>query len=457
MINFIRIITLMSLCGLFRQTGARNMNLVLFIFGRFFEVLLLPFRGRKYRAGNLGEALKNFFQYAGPIYIKLGQNLSTRPDIVGEEIASSLQKLQDKLPAFPFDEAKEIIESELKNSLDEFFDEFIKEPVAAASIAQVYRGRLKTGEEVAIKLLRPGIHKLYKRDISFLKFCANFSRFVFSDHKRLKPREVIGLLEKVMKQELDLQIEAANASELAECAKGDDWLVIPKVFWQYSTKNLMASSWVEGVSIYDKEAIKNQGLNVEEISQKIAVIFFNQAYRTGFFHADLHPGNIMVTKDGKIALVDFGIMGRLPEKDRLAVSEILYCFINKKYMRIAEIHEEAGYIPKGSDLELFALRSRIIGQMIVGMEVKDISVAKTLEELFKITKEFGMEVQHQLLLLQKTTIVVEGIGRLLNPRLNIWKLAEPWIKKWAAKNISPEAKVIRIVKNEINRIFKEIF
>lgn len=442
----------MCLCQIFKHTGLRRMGFLFYIIGRIYETILVPFRSSKYKSNNLSEALLNFMQYAGPVYIKFGQSLSTRPDIIGEEIAEGLKNLQDKLPAFSKEEVKKALDEEF-GQID-IFEEFDFEPVAAASIAQVHKAKLKNGEKVAVKILRPGIYRKYQRDINFLYFCAKFARFFISDSKRLKPKEIVDLSRRVMEGELDLLLEASNASELKNNMSDNPSIVIPKVFWKHSTKRILTTSWVEGVSIYNVKAFSKYKLDIEDISRKIAIMFFNQSYRDGFFHADLHPGNIMVTKEGKIALVDFGIMGRLPEKDRLAVSEILHCFINKNYMRIAEIHEEVGYVPKNANLELFAQRSRIIGETIVGSSLKDISVAKTLDQLFKLTKEFGMEVQPQLILLQKTTIVVEGIGRILNPELNMWKLAEPWIKKWAAKNISPEAKILRILKTELNRIFK---
>ena len=452
MINFLRLFTLLSLCQFFKHTGSSRIGHLLYLKGRLYETLLIPFRSVKYKSKNLGESLLNFMQNAGPIYIKFGQNLSTRPDIVGEEIAQYLSKLQDKLPPCSKEEVKLSLQEELGG--EDIFKEFDFYPIAAASIAQVHKAKLKGGEEVAVKILRPGIKKEYERDINFLYFCAKFAKHFISDSERLKPKEIVDLSKKIMEGELDLLLEAANASELKNNMADDSSIIIPEIYWKYSTKRILVASWIEGVSVYDTKAIAKYGLDIEDISRKIAIMFFNQAYREGFFHADLHPGNIMVTGEGKIALVDFGIMGRLPEKDRLAVSEILYCFIHKNYKRIADIHKEVDYVPKDSDLELFAQRSRVIGENIVGSKVGDISVAKILDQLFNLTKEFGMEVQPQLLLLQKTTIVVEGIGRLLNPELNMWKLAEPWIKKWAAKNISPEAKVLRILKAELNRIWK---
>lgn len=454
MINFLRIFTILALSQVFRFSGVRRLNLFIYFLGRVYEIILTPIRSKKYQSKDLGSALLIFIQNAGPIYIKLGQSISTRPDIVGEEIASYLKNLQDRLPSFSMKYVREIIELELGQKVEEIFDDFTEKEVAAASIAQVHKAKLKDGTIVAAKILRPNIYEQYERDINFLYFCAKFAKYIISDSKRLKPKEIIDLSKQIMEQELDLEIEASNACELQE--KSDHSVVIPKIYWDYTTRKVMVSSWIDGISIYDNKKMAQSNIDIDQVSKNIAVMFFNQAYKDGFFHADLHPGNIMVTKEGKIALVDFGIMGKLPEKDRLAVTEILYGFLRKDYMRIAEIHKEMNYIPEDSDLNLFAQRSRIIGQRIVGMELKDISVAKTLESLFKLTKDFGMEVQPQLLLLQKTTIVIEGIGRMLNPNLNMWKLAEPWIKKWAAKNISPEAKILKLLKTFLDEAYKKI-
>ena len=255
-----------------------------------------------------------------------------------------------------------------------------------------------------------------------------------------------------MHQELDFTLEAASASEMRDNAKNDDDIIIPKVYWDFTSHDILTTQWIEGISIYDKKALQKAGLDTIDISAKIAVMFFGQAYRDGVFHADLHPGNIFVCKDGRIALVDFGIMGRLPEKDRLAVAEILHAFLKRDYIRVAQIHIDVGYVPANTDLTLFAQNCRAIGEPIVGMSSHEISVGKLLTQLFKMTKTFGMETQPQLLMIQKTTVVVEGIGRMLNPDMNLWKLAEPWIKKWAIKNISPEAKILRMVK----RILQEL-
>jgi len=455
MIDSLRIFTVMSLHQIFFHMGYKRLNFFVFVLGRLYEVLLFPFRKNRHKSNSLGEALLKTLQNAGPIYIKFGQTLSTRPDIIGEEVANYLRQLQDKLPPFASEKTRKILENEFGKPVNHIFSSFEDIPVAAASISQVHKAVLKDGKTVAVKVLRPGIKKKYERDIKLLYFWAKISIFLLKDAKRLKPLEIVKVSRNIMDHELDLLMEAAASSEMRDNCKNDSNILVPQVYWKYTTSIILTSEWIDGISIYDAELIKKAGLDTVTISQKIATMFFNQAYRDGFFHADLHPGNIMVTKDGNIALVDFGIVGRLPEKDRLAVTEILDGFLKKDYNRIARIHVNLGYIPHDADAGMFALRCRAIGEPIIGVSVQDISVANLLSRLFKITRDFGMEVQPQLLLLQKTTLVVEGIGRTLNPELNMWQLAEPWIKKWAAKNISPEAKILRILKGVIDKLVQK--
>ena len=255
-----------------------------------------------------------------------------------------------------------------------------------------------------------------------------------------------------MNCELNLMMEAAAASRFADNFAGDDSIYVPKIYWNLTSEEIITLEWIDGISIYDTKSLIKNKLNPEDIAAKIAVIFFNQAYRDGFFHADLHPGNILVKPNGQIALIDFGIIGILSEDDRLAIAELLYAFLKRDYKLVASVHHRIGYIPKNTNLELFAQSCRAIAEPIIGKQIKNISIGNLLAQLFKVTEEFGMETQPQLLLLQKTMVVVEGIGQSLDPEINMWQLAEPWIKKWAIKNLSLEAKLLRIAKKFINRI-----
>lgn len=452
MIDLLRIVTIISLYQL--GTHAR-LGKVIFCLAKIYEITLLPFRHTKHKNKQLGKRLVDCLYDLGPIYVKFGQTLSTRPDIIGDEFADHLKNLQDSLPPFAFSKVRTIIESSFTKKLEEIFLKIDEKPIAAASVSQVHKGVLHNGDHVAIKVLRPEIHKQYSRDIKLLHFLAKISKYIVQDASRLKPFEIVKSFENTMHQELDFMLEAASASEMRDNAKNDHDIVIPKVYWALTSHDILTTEWIDGISIYDKNSLQEAGLDIVNISAKIAVMFFGQAYRDGFFHADLHPGNIFVCKDGRIALVDFGIMGRLPEQDRLAVAEILHAFLKRDYLRVAQIHIDVGYVPANTDLTLFAQSCRAIGEPIVGMSSQEISVGKLLTQLFKMTKTFGMETQPQLLMIQKTTVVVEGIGRMLNPNMNLWKLAEPWIKKWAIKNISPEAKILRIAKRILCEIAKQ--
>ncbi len=453
MLDILRIITIISI---YRLGSHARLGKIISIPLAIYTILLFPFRRKKHRDNNFGNRLVNCLYDLGPIYVKFGQTLSTRPDIIGDELADNLRKLQDSLPPFPYTKTRSIIEASFRKKMDEIFANFDETPIAAASISQVHRATLHNGDKVAVKVLRPEIHNIYSRDIKLLHFLTKFAKYIVQDASRLKPSEIVKSFEDTMHQELDFMLEAASASEMRDNAKNDYNVVIPKVYWEFTSADILTTQWLDGISIYNTKALQKAGLDIIDISSKIAVMFFNQAYRDGVFHADLHPGNVMVCKDGRIGLVDFGIMGRLPEKDRLAVAEILYAFIKRDYMRVAEIHIDAGYVPANTDIGLFAQSCRAIGEPIVGMSAKDISVGKLLTQLFKMTKTFGMETQPQLLMIQKTTVVVEGIGRMLNPDMNLWKLAEPWIKKWAVKNISPEAKILRVMKKVICELVKKV-
>ncbi|NBY35436.1 MAG: 2-polyprenylphenol 6-hydroxylase [Alphaproteobacteria bacterium] len=403
-----------------------------------------------------GIRLANFFKDLGPIYIKFGQTLSTRPDLIGRDVAHHLKSLQDKLSPFDSKIAKNKIEETFGTKISEIFSSFNDIPVAAASIAQVHKAVLVTGEKVAVKILRPDITKTYNNDIIFLEFIADFTARFVRNSQRLKPREVIAVFRESMNCELNLLMEAAAASRLADNFALDKSICIPKIYWELTSEEIITLEWINGISIYNREKLIKNKLNPDDIAAKIAVIFFNQAYRDGFFHADLHPGNILVKKNGEIALIDFGIIGILSEDDRLAIAEILYAFLKRDYKLVASVHHRISYIPKNTNLELFAQRCRAIAEPIIGKQIKNISIGNLLAQLFKITEEFGMETQPQLLLLQKTVVVVEGIGQSLDPEINMWQLAEPWIKKWAAKNLTPEAKLLRIAKKFINRIAEDL-
>ncbi len=405
---------------------------------------------------DFGLRLTNCLKELGPIYIKLGQTLSTRPDLVGSKVTNYLKLLQDKLPAFDSKIVRQILHISLQENINELFSQFDDVPIAAASIAQVHRATLKSGKLVAVKILRPEIHEIYRRDINFLYYITKLLTKLSRRFKRLKPLSIIEVLNSSMKLELDLRLEAAALSELADNFQNDGDVYIPKIYWQLTNDNILTTEWVDGISIYDLDQLVGYNIDLKIIAQKFATMFFNQVYRDGFFHADLHPGNILVRPNGNIALLDFGIMGRLADKDRLAIAESLLGFFTKNYRLVALVHLRAGYIPPSTNLDLFAQQCRAVTEPILDRGINNISIGKLLGQLFKITEDFGMEIQPQLLLLQKTIVVVEGVGQQLDPTINIWQLIEPWIKRWAAKNISPEAKLYRLLKNSVNDLLEKM-
>ncbi len=406
-------------------------------------------KGKKSYGQNLATALTKL----GPIYIKFGQSLSTRPDIIGEDIANSLKYLQDKLPPFSYAEVQNILTRNYGKNFNEIFASFDEKPVAAASIAQVHKATLISGEIVAVKILRPNIRAKYTNDIDLISYLANFIDKYSKEAKRIKPNEIVSLFRDTMEFELDMRLEAAAGSKLKENFIKDDSILVPEIFWQYTTNDILISTWIDGVSIYNRKKLIALGHDPRALAAKIAVLFFNMAYRDGYFHADLHPGNILVNAKGQIVLLDFGIMGKLPEEDRFAIAEMIYAIVQRDYVRVANIHRKIGYIPSGANIDHFTQTLRAFVEPIIGLAIKDISVGNLLANMFKITKQYGLEVQPQLLLLQKTIVVVEGIGQSLDPDINMWKLAEPWIKKWAAKNLSPEAKILRKVKKFFDDVF----
>lgn len=375
----------------------------------------------------------------GPAYIKFGQILSTRPDIVGDELAEQLKYLQDKLPPFPTDIAKTMIEAELEVPVKDVFSEF-SEPVAAASIAQVHRARLAdTGEEVAVKVLRPGIERAFRRDIDAFYLAAQTIEFIAPSARRLRPMDVITHFEGVVMGELDFRLESSAASEFAANTAKDEGFQVPEPVWFLSGRTVMTLGWAEGISLKDNAAIDAAGLDRRILGARVLQLFLNHALRDGFFHADMHQGNLKVAANGDIIAYDFGIMGRIDEYTRRVYAEILFGFIRKDYRRVAEVHFEAGYVPADRDIDEFARALRAVGEPIFGMDASRISMARLLAYLFEVTERFGMETRTELILLQRTMVVVEGVARGLDPHINIWEVAKPIVEGYITKNIGPRA------------------
>lgn len=386
-----------------------------------------------------GARVSDYLHALGPTFIKLGQALSTRPDILGDHFTNQLALLQDRLPPFSNKEVAKALKDQFGLTHQEIFAEFEITPKAAASIAQVHKARLKTGEVVAVKILRPKIEKRIARDIALLRFCAKIIQRLHSGAKTLRPIEVVEQLQQSMSKELDLRLEAASADQIRHNIANDPWIIIPAVHWNLTTQRVMVTQWIEGTPVNDQQAIAAKNLDLHEVAKRLAITFFNQAYRDGFFHADLHPGNILVTAEGKVALIDFGIIGVLSHEERVFLARMLYGFIKRDYLEVSRLHQEIGYLPPHKDIQLFALACRSIGEPIIGQPVNRISAGNLLKQLFTIAKDFDMVVQPQLILLQKTMITLEGVGYSIYPEVNMWQLAEPWIEKWARENFGLKA------------------
>ncbi|MBE0553882.1 MAG: 2-polyprenylphenol 6-hydroxylase [Rhodobacteraceae bacterium] len=375
----------------------------------------------------------------GPAYIKFGQILSTRPDIVGEELADQLKYLQDKLPPFPLDEARATVAEELGAPVETLFSGF-SEPVAAASIAQVHHARvLGSDEEVAVKVLRPGIERAFRRDIDAFYFAARAIEALAPFSRRLRPVDVIAHFEGIVLGELDLRLEAAAASEFAANTAQDAGFRVPAPVWPLSGRRVLTLGWAEGIALSDNAAIDAAGHDRVALAARVLSLFLSHALRDGLFHGDMHQGNLKVGADGAIIAYDFGIMGRIDEYTRRVYAEILYGFIRRDYRRVAEVHFEAGYVPADRDVDEFARALRAVGEPIFGMEASRVSMARLLAFLFEVTERFGMQTRTELILLQRTMVVVEGVARSLDPHINIWQVARPVVEGYISRNLGPLA------------------
>ena len=396
-----------------------------------------------------GERLSNSLESMGTTFIKLGQFLATRPDIIGEELSKKLENLQDKLPPFSLNQAKEIIKKDLgETTYNSIIN--LSEPVAAASIAQVHKAQINdngTIKDVAIKILRPNIKKLFNEEIDAIMLFAFFIESLIKKTKRLKLIEVVFLLKEITNLEMDLRFEAAAANEYAENTKNDIGFKVPQIYWNFTSENVMTLDWVDGISIRETEELKKRNLNTEKIAEDIIQNFLRHAVRDGFFHADMHQGNIFIDNNGQIVPIDFGIMGRLDKMSKRFLAEILFGFIQRDYRKVAEVHLLAGLVPKNVPIDDLAQALRSIGEPIFGQAVKDISGGKLLKQLFDVTEKFNMQTQPQLLMLQKTMVVVEGVARKLNPNTNIWTTSKPVLENWLRETKDPLTTINETLQN----------
>jgi|TARA_R110002074_G_scaffold52041_20_gene131331 ubiquinone biosynthesis protein len=391
-------------------------------------------------------------QAIGPAAIKLGQTLATRPDVIGEAAARDLLQLQDSLPPVPFDQIRDEIELSLGKSLDELYSYIDPDPVGAASIAQVHRATTLDGKDVAVKVLRPGIIKKFTQDIETYEWAAAHLEALGGEAKRLRPQLVIANFRRWTMRELDLRREAASASELAEHMTQVDQYEIPAIDWDRTSGRVLTLDWVDGVKISNRDELVAAGHDLDAIANRLVHTFLKQAIEAGYFHADMHQGNLFVKADGTIVAIDFGIMGRINKKARVWLAEILYGLTTGNYRRVAEIHFEAQYVPDHHSMEEFATALRAVGEPMRGKPVSELSVGDMLDGLFAITRDFDMETQPHLLLLQKTMVMVEGIATDLNPQINMWDTSGPYVKQWIRGELGPEAAIADRINDDLDTL-----
>ncbi|MGB5736563.1 MAG: ubiquinone biosynthesis regulatory protein kinase UbiB, partial [Thiohalocapsa sp.] len=383
----------------------------------------------------------------GPIFIKFGQLLSTRVDLLPEDLAIELAKLQDRVPPFPGAEARALIEQAWGRPVEAVLDAFDEQPLASASIAQVHTGRLKTGQEVIVKVLRPGIDRTIRRDVDLLYSFAGLVQRYFPDGHRLRPVEVVQEYEKTIFDELNLQREAANASQLRRNFKHSEDLYIPEVYWDWTRANVMVMERIYGTPVSQVGALKAQGISMRTLGTRGVEIFFTQVFRDNFFHADMHPGNIFVESSGRYISVDFGIVGTLTKDDQRYLAENLLAFFHRDYRRVAELHLESGWVPQGTRVEEFESAIRTVCEPIFEKPLSEISFGAFLVNLFQTARRFDMEIQPQLVLLEKTLLNIEGLGRQLYPQLDLWTTAKPYMERWMREQVGLRTLVQRTMDN----------
>ncbi|MCW8942393.1 MAG: ubiquinone biosynthesis regulatory protein kinase UbiB [Gammaproteobacteria bacterium] len=424
-----------------------------------FIIYLFPWnwfrRKRKPRAVRMREALEDL----GPIFIKFGQMLSTRRDLLADDIADELQRLQDNVPVFPGNQARAIIEKAFGQSTDDLFETFEEQPLASASIAQVHAAVLNTGEDVIVKVLRPDILPVIKRDISLLYIIAELAAKYSSQLRRLRPVEVIEEYEKTILDELDLLREAANASQLRRNFEGSNDLYVPEVYWDYVRKNVLVMERIYGTPIRDVDSLKEKNTDMERLAALGVEIFFTQVFSHNFFHADMHPGNIFVDtsdpKNPKYVAVDFGIMGTLSQTDKRYLAENFLAFFQRDYYKVAKLHVESGWVPSHTRVDEFESAIRSVCEPIFEKPLKEISFGQLLLRLFQTARRFNMEVQPQLVLLQKTLLNIEGLGRQLYPDLDLWRTAKPFLEQWMEDQIGARA-MLRNVKDDLPYLLEKL-
>ena len=415
---------------------------------RFFFYL---FPRRSNRSAPLGERIRLALEELGPIFVKFGQAVSTRRDLLPRDVADELAKLQDRVPPFPAEEAVTILNEAYGKPVDEIFARFDFEPFAAASIAQIHTAALDDGTEVIVKLLRPGVREQIERDIGVLFALARLADRYWENSKRLRPIELVAEYEKTVIDELDLMREGANSAQLKRNFQDSDMLYVPEVYWDYCRPEVLVQERVYGIPISDMDALRAAGTNIQTLAENGVEIFFTQVFRHNFFHADMHPGNIFVTVDDpekpKYAAVDFGIVGTLSAVDQQYLAGNFLAFFDRDYYKIAKLHLDSGWVPPDTRIDELETAVRTVCEPIFNKPLSEISFAQVLIRLFRIAQRFNMEIQPQLILLQKTLLNIEGLGRELYPELDLWKTAHPVLRQWMDEQVGPRAMIDDIREN----------
>ncbi|WP_269533567.1 ubiquinone biosynthesis regulatory protein kinase UbiB [Chitinimonas sp. BJYL2] len=391
--------------------------------------------------------LRRALEKLGPIFVKFGQVLSTRPDLVPADVASELTRLQDRVKPFDSDIAEQVIETALGKPPRALFSRFDTTPVASASVAQVHYAELPDGRRVAVKVLRPGIQPVIESDLALLKVMAWLVEKLFADGKRLKPREVVAEFDRYLHDELDLQREAANGSQLRRNFPASNMLLVPEILWDYTSREVMVLEWMDGTPVSQIDTLCEQGIDLKQLSRFGVEIFFTQVFRHGFFHADMHPGNILVAPDGRYIALDFGIVGSLSEFDKRYLAINFLAFFNRDYRRVATAHIESGWVPKETRVEELEAAIRTVCEPIFDKPLAEISLGQILLRLFETSRRFNVEIQPQLVLLQKTLLNIEGLGRQLDPELDLWDTAKPFLTRWMNEQVGWRA-LLRQIKVE---------
>jgi ubiquinone biosynthesis protein len=394
-----------------------------------------------------GQRLREALETLGPIYVKFGQVLSTRRDLLPLDVADELARLQDRVPPFASRLAVAEIERSLGKRIGEVFASFEEEPVASASIAQVHLARLHDGTEVAVKVLRPGVEAAIARDLALLETGAGLAERLWLDGRRLKPREVVAEFARHLDEELDLMREAANASQLGRNFQGSALLLVPQVYWDLCSQRVMVMQRMHGTPISQVNVLREKGIDIPALARSGVEIFFTQVFRHGFFHADMHPGNIQVADDGRYIALDFGIMGTLTEVDKNYLAQNFLAFFNRDYRRVAQAHLDAGWVPAGTRVDEFEAAIRAVCEPIFARPLKEIYFGRLLLRLFQTSRRFNVEVQPQLLMLQKTLLNIEGLGRELDPELDLWQTAKPFLERWMREQVGWRG-LVRTIRHE---------